>query len=375
MMRQHRDVVPPLVLLVAAASLLLISKGFTSFQEKAALESKTGSPNQPVLVEQLSRVFPVWNRSTTAYSWCHPFEKKNSGILFVKIPKCASTTGTGVALRIADTLGRRLLGNNSHCFARSHHGSAEKTEQKYLSRKADRSVLWSILRHPARRALSHYFFFVASRQSTDVTEAMIQEFMRKDRWQEYQTAYLRLKQFNTREQEIEHLIKNYDFLAISERMGESLVVLSMLLKVPLADVIVMPSKEAGGYDDGASKKGCVKIKQKWTTPKIDEYLEGDFLKGNFDYLLYQATNASLDRTIDALGRNEVEAGVKLYYELLKKNDLVCREQATFPCPISVPNQTYLSKQDCYYHDAGCGHKCTDEALRTESKDEWNRFQP
>jgi hypothetical protein len=359
------------VLLIAAASLLL-SKGFTPFQEKAALESR--GPNQAALVEQLSRVFPVWNRSTTAYNWCHKKKESNSGLLFVKIPKCASTTGTGVTMRIADTLGRRLLGNNTNCFARYNHGFAWNADRKYLFRKAKRSVLWSILRHPAQRTLSHYFFFQASRRSTDVTEAMILDYIQNEVGvKTYQTAYLRLKKCNTREQEIEHMIQNYDFFAISERMAESLVVLSMILKVPLADIIVMSSKEAGGWDDGASSNGCVKIKKKWTTPKIDEYLEGDFLKGNFDYLLYQAANASLDRTIDALGRNQVEAGVKLYHELLQKNDLVCQEQATFPCPILAPNQTYLSKQDCYFHDAGCGHKCTDEALRTESKDEWNRL--
>ena len=110
-------------------------------------------------------------------------------------------------------------------------------------------------------------------------------------------------------------------------------------------------------------------------PEIDEYLKGDFLKDNFDYLLYKAANASLDRTIDALGRSKVAAGVKLYDELLQKNDLMCRPKAIFPCPISSPDHSYLSKQDCYFSDEGCGHKCTDGALRTESKDEWNRLQP
>ena len=332
--------------------------------------------NQSV-AEQLSRVFPVWNRSTTPYSWCHTQEETNSGILFVKLNKCASSTGMGVSLRIADTLGRRLLGNNnnSHCVIRYRHGWAGTGDRQYLSRKADRSVLWSMLRHPAPRVLSDYFFYQASRRSKNVTEESILKYIRDDRFKKHYVDYLRLKQFMTREEEIGHLVQNYDFLAVSERMGESLVVLSMILKVPLADVIVLPSKQAGGYDDGRSRRGCVKLKQKWTTSKIDEYLEGGFLKDNFDYLLYQAANTSLDRTIDALGRNEVAAGVKLYRELLQKNDRVCRQQAIFPCPISAPNHTYLSQQDCYFSDAGCGHKCTDGALRTESKDEWNRFQP
>ena len=332
--------------------------------------------NQSSVAEQLSRAFPVWNRSTTAYNWCHnnstKDEKANSGILFVKLPKCASSTGMGVTLRIADTLGRRLNDSNNSsdsCYSRYHHGLAGTGDRKYLFRKEDRSVLWSILRHPAARVMSDYFFYQVSRQGKEATEELILKHISHDRFKTFCTDYLRLKRFKTSELEIGHLLQNYDFLAVSERMGESLVVLSMILKVPLADVIVLPSKQPGGYDGGGSKFGCVKLKKKWTTPKIDEYLKGDFLKDNFDYLLYQAANASLDRTIDALGRSKVAAGVKLYDELLQKNDLMCRPKAIFPCPISSPDHSHLSKEDCYFSDGGCGHKCTDEALRTESKDE------
>lgn len=117
------------------------------------------------------------------------------------------------------------------------------------------------------------------------------------------------------------------------------------------------------------------MQKKWSTPAVDEYLYGDFLKNNSDYLLYQTVNASLDKTIDALGADRVAAGVKQYHQLSKTNDAACRSHAIFPCPVlpgeTVRNRTLHSQQDCYFSDAGCGHKCTDKALAIEADKEWN----
>ena len=323
------------------------------------------------LVERMARTFPVWNRSTTPYTWCHEQEDSNSGLLFVKLNKCASSTGMGVSLRIADTLGHRLLGNNTYCFARYLHGTASTDDRQYLFRKPHRSFLWSIVRHPASRVLSEYFFEEASRRGMNATEDSILKYIQHGRFKSHYVTYLRLKEFKTRQEEVDHLIQNYDFLAISERMEESLVVLSLILKVPLADVVVLSSKEAGGYDDGRSRFGCVKLKKKWTTPKIDEYLSDAFLQENFDYILYQAANVSLDRTIDELGREKVLAGIDSYRKLAAKNERECRQHAIFPCPKT--NRT--SQKDCYFSsDAGCGHKCTDNALKAESQGEWTKLK-
>ena len=276
-------------------------------------------------------------------------------------------------MRIADTLGNRLLGNNTYCFARYNHGWASTDDRQYLFRKPHRSFLWSIVRHPASRVLSEYFFYQVSRRGKNATEGTILRYIQHRRFKTHYINYLRLKELKTSHEEVDHLIQNYDFLAVSERMDESLVVLSLILKVPLADVVVLSSKEAGGYDDGRSRFGCVKLKKKWTTPKIDEYLTHDFLQDNFDYLLYQVANVSLDRTIDALGREKVMAAIDSYRNLVTKNERECRQYAIFPCPITTPNHKDLSQQDCYFSDAGCGHRCTDKSLNAESHGEWTKL--
>lgn len=290
----------------------------------------------------------------------------------------------GVTLRIADTMGHRILNsytNGIGCFARYRHGFASTDDRQYGSRRRDTSVLWTMLRHPAPRVLSAYFFYQVSRRNQDATEEALLAYVQDKQFQTHYVNYLRLKkvQSASREQEIEHIMANYDFIGVSERMDESLVVLSMLLLIPIADIVVLPSKQSGGYDDGRSKKGCVKLKSKWSTPKIDEYLYGDFLKGNWDYLLYQAANVSLDRTIDALGRDRVAEGVRLYQHLSQQNEVECRSKATFPCPTppGLKNayfHTVRAQQSCYFEDAGCGHKCTDTALQTASSDGWKQIQ-
>ena len=207
----------------------------------------------------------------------------------------------------------------------------------------------------------------------NATERAILNFISKPVHQNYLVNYLRLKKFKTRREEIKHTVQNYDFIAVSERMAESVVVMSMIFKVPLADLIVLSSK-VEGYDDGTTSLGCVKLRRSWTTPKIMRYLASDFLQDNHDIVLYQAVNASLDLTIDALGRDKVSAGVVAYHELSAKNKRECEHRAIFPCPLTLPNHTILSRQDCYFQDTGCGHKCTDEVLRAEADDEWTRLQ-
>jgi hypothetical protein len=318
----------------------------------------------------MARAFPVWNRSSIPYNWCHKDEGTTSGILFVKVDKCASTTGSGATIRIADKLGNRLMGE--FCVTRHKHGWASAAKQGYLSRDADRSMLWTIVRHPASRILSAFFFFEVSRNGVNATEATILDFVGKPRYKAQIVDYLKLKAFQTKKEEIQHVIQNYDFIAVAERMAESLAVMSMLMKVPLADLIVLSAK-ADGYDDGLSAKGCVKLTRAWRTPKVDEYLARDFLQDNHDIILYQAVNESIDLTIDALGRDKVMAKVDDYHALVAKNKRECAHEAIFPCPLTRPNHTILSRQDCYYSDAGCGHRCTDKALRAESDDEWKRL--
>lgn len=158
-------------------------------------------------------------------------------------------------------------------------------------------------------------------------------------------------------------------------MDESLVVLAMLARIPLTDVVVFSSKMAGGYDDGGTGR-CVKIAKKWTTPKIDEYIRGDYkIENRDDYLLYDAAQRSLDRTIDALGRQRVEENVELLKRRRLQNEEECANQVTWPCPEPEDEEKKkehirLKRKSCYAYDYACGHACTEVALADQADEEW-----
>lgn len=192
----------------------------------------------------------------------------------------------------------------------------------------------------------------------------------------FQSTYLHLPSPNEQPSSTDRIINGYDFLAVTERMEESLVVLAMLAQIPLTDVVIFSSKLAGGYDDGASRTGCTKIVKKWTTPKIDEYILGDYRKTNKDdYYLYYAAQRSLDKTIDALGRQRVEENIELLKSLQQQNEEQCASEVTMPCPEPEDKEKKhehkrLAIKSCYFGDVGCGHACTDLALADHAEKEW-----
>ena len=102
----------------------------------------------------------------------------------------------------------------------------------------------------------------------------------------------------------------------------------------------------------------LELEKKWTTPKIDEYIHGDYQRANKDdYLLYQAAQRSLDKTIDALGRKHVEKNDELLKSLQQQNEEQCASKITLPCPEpkdeSMKNEhKRLANESCYFLDFG-----------------------
>ena len=123
----------------------------------------------------------------------------------------------------------------------------------------------------------------------------------------------------------------------------------------------------------------MKLKKKWTTIKIDEYIIGDYRSDNKDdYLLYNAAQRSLDKTIDALGRQRVEENIELLRSLQQQNEDSCASKVTMPCPEPEDDQKKRihkrrTEESCYFSDVGCGHACTDLILTDHAEKEWARI--
>jgi hypothetical protein len=136
--------------------------------------------------------------------------------------------------------------------------------------------------------------------------------------------------------------------------------------------IVLPSaffhqqsaKTSGGYDDGEGRGGCALLQKSFLSPAVREYLEGEEWQSHvrFDALLHQAVNASLDLTIDALGRDTFQQQLERYRTMQRQIHEDCAHRVRMPCDAHghrrLPNET-----DCLFSDTGCGYDCIDESLR------------
>jgi len=328
------------------------------------------------LAHQASR---IWQPLNNNYSWCIPqhsryhaqhFVRKArdvtklkhvDGIIFTKSPKAASSTGAGISLRIASNVGQRLL--NASCTVNYTHPFAHF--RGHSKRSPTTSLLWTIVREPSKRQLSIYEFFFLSRKGLNTTSSQeIMDFLATHK--NGQFRYIAMRQFSMNSLEkmkpqqqqvlVQDLLQFHHFIAIAERMDESLVAMKMLFQLHHHDLIVLPSKV--GYDT----RTCRRVNKVNVTNEMEAFIESNFTVDNIDYLLYHAVNQSLDRTIDMLGREQFEQELREHRRLQALAERECMSDI-LPC---FKNGKSMNPKDCYAGDSGCGYTCVDRVLRQDA---------
>jgi hypothetical protein len=319
-----------------------------------------------------------------------------------------SSTGPGTAEPVIPSF---LMCENSydHTNGRLH-----------ASRDLTRSFLWSLLRDPTNRAVSHFWHFHVSRRGMTPS---LKNFRRVLSY--YKNYYVHLHKLRnppkgvvrhqgdnrngTKEDEdaalrwiVQDVMDQYNFIGITERFDESMVVLKLLLDrsnglngnqsigrnskndpntnsrndtsipeqyvpaavvVPLGDFLYLPTKVHGGYDNL-----CHFIQPSNVTPTMRAYLDGAKWERNsrYDWALYRAANASLDLTIDRLlGRDLVERTLRTYRQGLKAVHDRCHDLVRFGChiankdPSGKPRRRPPHETNCLFQDSACAYSCVD----------------
>jgi hypothetical protein len=319
-----------------------------------------------------------WRVSQNRHKRIEAMQPK-TGMYLVKVPKAGSSTVAGVTIQIAYSVAKRLDINTTssttttrpyYCAHHVHHG------QQYAERQ-EPSFVWTILREPATRAVSLYYFDKVSRKGLPATdERMIQALQGAKNFQlryvgrEPPFGNVRYDPNNVTTTQITEWIADivrdrYQFIAITERMGESLAVFQLLFGFDDASMIVLSSKKAGGFDDGQYKDGvCHAIQKANRSQAVDQFIQTGFFDRNYDYFLYAVANRSLDWTIEALGRDRVTTQVRKLQGLQQVVQEHCSDEAVFPCTQDgqIPN-VYGAEKSCYFGDVGCGHACVQETIQ------------
>lgn len=312
---------------------------------------------------------------------CHPVEERwwrssvqrkptKRGILFMKEMKTGSSSVAGVVLRIARNLPKRLGLDFEQCSSRVDHTPARVME--YKNRIVDESFLFTFLREPSARYISQFFHFKVSREKFEPSDKAIQEYFLKAGYlHDYYLRELSLleypsKQLSERIKAVNSIFRNYDFIGITERMDESLVVMQILLNLPTSDLLFMDAKSKGGFDDGAFNRTCFYIVPSFTSSGMKNWFENSTTwntKMQGDEMLYEVAYRSLDLTIDALGRDSFEEKLQKFRRAQTLAREKCSAGLTLPCSSNGIRANVLDinkfECDCLWLDSGCGYKCLD----------------
>ena len=318
---------------------------------------------------------------TTQKDWRYVKNRRSptkQGFVYMKLMKTGGSSAAGVNLRIAKNLQERYYphystqNNSELCLSRNDHATSHSLQMNQRIR--EESFLWTILREPTSRIVSQFFHFQVSREKVEPTDAnfkaYIEDINTKSRSKldkyyftslttstktEYTNYVHKLKNPNKL---VNQILKDYDFIGITERMDESIVTLQLLLNLPTSDVLFLNAKNSGGYDDGGHKEGCVYIVPSFVSPGMKEYFDNFPYNNSIDTQLYLAANRSLDLTIDALGRDKFNRALQKYRHVQGIVNDVCNKPGivTFPCN---PDGTKNKNNHCIWADSGCGTKCID----------------
>ena len=160
---------------------------------------------------------------------------------------------------------------------------------------------------------------------------------------------------------IADILEDYNFIAVLERLNESLVAMQMLFGLTTREILYTRSRSAGGYSNGLKNRPCTYLIPRFDPPAIKRFLKSDEWHDIIadDLELYMAAHKSLDRTIDALGREEFNEKLAYFEEALEKATAHCEGRVRTMCtedgvPIPPPNRT------CYIWGEGCDYDCIND---------------
>lgn len=271
--------------------------------------------------------------------------------------------------RIATNYATREMGNILKC--KSESGHEWFLEKDICRRDKSRSFLWTFIRDPTDRAVSEFFHLQVSRKGIEATDDNFRYFVRR-----YRSDFLAslsckglnrlsvLGSSNNANELIENVLNEFNFIGITERFDESLVALQLILGLQTSDILYLPAKSSGGYDDGHSGT-CNYIQPTVLSPDMKHFLQSEpWLDDNKNnYLFYNAVNRTLDRTIAAIGFLKFNHALRNFM-LAKKlvNEECTTDVVKFPCTKDGIKLREMDT-DCYKEDWGCGYACIDGLMK------------
>ena len=284
--------------------------------------------------------------------------------IFIKVPKCASSTSGGVARRLA------MYWNLSHVFDGAMYlrdpAYDDDLEPKVYANHVPRHSLeghldfrhlrlpifpmWTMVRKPADRWLSEYFHFVVANSNGRIipSENSILHFLNDTRRPEnFMLEYIRARSCSPTD--IDCNIAAYDFIGAVEVFDFSMVQLAKVMDVPLSAVLYVPSKVSAQREKFAPE--AVNTGMAGQSPAVQAFLASPEWqsRNSLDLQLWSKVTHQVKNNMD----DDLYRQLDKYSVMLRQAKLLC----------SDPHFS-----DCYWKDNGCGFRCMDTIFYSKSSD-------
>lgn len=298
-------------------------------------------------------------------------------MVYVKVIKAASSTTGGVARRVC------VYFKLNHCTNAvfpgrklepglwANHRSYKKLNGQ-LQRMAKPRFTYTILRDPAKRSMSYYYHFTASKkvrlffdgsQNISLTKGQphdgekLEKIKYQKNWQYHYTCLpTDGKRFENGGETVESCMSHYDFVGLAERYDESMLVLRSRMMarfgkpIPMNRFWYVSSKVAsdrGGRSDGAGFRFVHHKPLDQESRALQDYIANEYMADNtIDYEMIDRINKDLDVHIQAAGP-QFATDLHVFKCQMKVAATVCG------------HHTNNQKMKCYWNDNGCNYLCLD----------------
>lgn len=277
------------------------------------------------------KAYEQWDRHAKPFPCMPEDAPENEGLFYIKVPKTSSSMLAKVTSRIAAREYKRhhVLIRNSNTINNNDEITTCKTHNPMQHQHAfdldvskrdqSKSFLWTVMRNPSNRAISHFGMRLANGKVDTEVATFI------DNLENYgafapniQLEFLipyndtsTLKDEKNFPYLVQTVMDEYNFIGIYERLYESMTVLAMLIGVSITDMLF-------DYQPSALSR-CGSLQHpEWFSSGMEEYLNSDKWKTREtgDFLLYDAVSKSLDMTIEYLGKDKVQEEVENFKRLI-----------------------------------------------------------
>lgn len=272
------------------------------------------------------------------------FELQN--IVMIKGPKVGGSTLGGIVRHIGAHY--NLSGFRSDNWISSEPGvwaQHKALDLEFLHEIQSlqmKTFLFTIIREPSARCLSDFYFFQThgQKQYRDFSDKL-QYFRKYCTNRQWRAITGRMQNFTA--------LETYDFIAITERFNESMVILKHLLGLKWRDVMYMSSKISGAQDSWTTKTEKYRPYEE-ESEVLKQYVNNTWKKINRDFELYRKVEIEFEKKLSRI-RNFKEE-VSKFETLLDTIQRICH--------LILSSSKSWKLHEAYFEDMMPGYRCLDQ---------------